>query len=133
MAIVPTREQITEFLGLDLEGEIVMLNLLKYRERADDGDGSGEDAYAKYADAARRMVAERGGRLLWTGRAVHTLIGEADDDWDVIALVAYPSRDAFIEMTSNKEYQEAHKDREAGLERTVLIASKAAAVFGDEG
>ena len=130
MAVVPTRAQITEFLELSLEGEIVMLNLLKYKERASEGDGSGADAYGKYADAAKKMVEERGGRLLWAGRAMHTLIGEPGEDWDVLALVAYPSRDAFIEMTSTPKYQEAHKDRESGLDRTVLIASQTTSAFG---
>jgi uncharacterized protein (DUF1330 family) len=139
MAITPTREQITEFLGLDLEGEIVMLNLLKSKAKADgagadgtgDADaGSGEAAYQRYGDAVRKMVEERGGRLVYAGRARHTLIGEGEpDEWDVVALVAYPSREAFIDMTSKPEYGEAHRHREAGLERTVLVCTQPGAGF----
>ena len=39
----------------------------------------------------------------------------------------YPSKKDFIEMTSSASYQEAHKHREAVLERTVLLACKARA------
>jgi len=36
--------------------------------------------------------------------------------------VQYPSRKAFIDMSTSKEYESAHEHRESGLERTVLIA-----------
>ena len=51
------------------------------------------------------------------------LIGPTAEDWDAIALVQYPSRKAFIEMTSTKDYDEAHEHREAGLERTLVLAT----------
>ena len=69
------------------------------------------------------MIEERGGRVVWMGRAEQVLIGDVGaDDWDAVALVSYPSRQAFIEMVSTPEYQEAHIHRERGLERTVVIA-----------
>ncbi len=37
-------------------------------------------------------------------------------------LVEYPSRRAFIEMVSRPDYLEAHADREAALERTLVLA-----------
>ena len=52
-----------------------------------------------------------------------TLIGDpAEQDWDAVALVQYPSRAAFIDMATSKDYEAAHEHREAGLERTVLLA-----------
>lgn len=75
-------------------------------------------------EAAVRMVEERGGRIVWQGRAEQTLIGDETEDWDVVALVEYPSRKAFIEMVSAPGYMKTHEHREAGLERTVLIACK---------
>jgi uncharacterized protein (DUF1330 family) len=68
------------------------------------------------------MVEERGGRLLWSGQAQQVLIGDPAADWDVVALVEYPSRSAFIEMVSSPEYLQAHADREAALERTIVVA-----------
>ena len=40
----------------------------------------------------------------------------------MVALVEYPSRQSFIEMVSNPDYMKAHAHREAGLERTIVIA-----------
>ena len=69
------------------------------------------------------MVEARGGRVIWTGRPEHVLIGDpAGDDWDLVALVSYPSRAAFIDMVTSPKYEEAHTDRERGLDRTVLLA-----------
>jgi len=70
-----------------------------------------------------KMVEARGGRVVWTGRPEHVLIGDpAADAWDLVALVSYPSRSAFIDMVTSPTYGEAHTHRERGLDRTVLLA-----------
>ena len=105
------------------EGPVVMLNLLKFKAKASDGDATGASEYGKYSDTVIQMVEARGGKVLLMGRADQVLIGEAAaNDWDSVALVQYPSRKAFIEMVSAPEYEQAHEHRESGLERTVLIA-----------
>ena len=43
------------------------------------------------------------------------MLGEVEDLWDVIALVEYPSSEAFRQMLQSPEYQEVHVHREAGL------------------
>jgi uncharacterized protein (DUF1330 family) len=114
-AITPNLEQFQALAAAPDEGPVVMLNLLKFKP-------GGMEAYLRYGDTARAMIEERGGRLLWTGRAEQILIGDPAADWDVVALVEYPSRAAFIEMVSSPAYLEAHAEREAGLERTVVVA-----------
>ena len=50
------------------------------------------------------------------------VIGEASAvDFDVISIVNYLSRQAFLDMAASPAYGEAHKHREAGLERQLLI------------
>jgi uncharacterized protein (DUF1330 family) len=127
MPIRPNLDQFTAYAESDQTGEVVMLNLLKFKRRADadstDAGSSGADAYQRYADAAIAMVERRGGKLLWLGRADHVFIGDVDaNDWDSVALVSYPSRQAFLDMVSTPEYQDAHTHRDAGLEDTVIIA-----------
>ena len=126
MALNPTKEQITRLLedSAAKDGQVVMLNLLKFRERADDGQGgSGEEAYSRYGAQAVQKVTERGGRVLWMGKPDSVVIGdEAAGDWDAVILVMYPNRAAFIDMTSDPEYQKAHVHREGGLERMTLVA-----------
>jgi uncharacterized protein (DUF1330 family) len=121
-SIVPNPEQFQKFAADPTPGPVVMLNLLKFRARAEGEAGSGADAYARYGDAVTKMLIARGGRVLFAGRPTQVLIGDAADLWDAIALVEYPSRAAFIEMVSSAEYQQVHAHREAGLERTALIA-----------
>jgi len=130
MAITPNKEQFIAFASAQREGEVVMLNLLKFKDKASSGDGSGADAYNRYGAVVSKMVEERGGRMVWLGKAEQVVIGDVDTDaWDAVALVAYPSRQAFIDMATSSSYGEAHKDREDGLERTVLIACEAVTDF----
>jgi uncharacterized protein (DUF1330 family) len=134
MAITPTREQFTEFAHGTREGEVVMINLLHFA-RPDDtstpGDAAagdkkattGSGAYREYSDQVVKMVESRGGKVIWTGRPENVLIGDSEaDDWDLVALVSYPSRAAFIDMVTSPKYEEAHAHRERGLDRTVLLA-----------
>ncbi len=122
-AIVPNPAAFQRLAQAPDEGPVVMLNLLKFKEKASDGSGSGAEAYSRYSDAAIGFVERTGGKLLWQGRAEQLLVGEVDvQDWDVVALVQYPSRKAFIKMVSDPEYMKSHDHREAGLEKTVLLA-----------
>jgi uncharacterized protein (DUF1330 family) len=115
--IRPNKEQFIELMNASDGGPVVMLNLLKFKPR------EGASEYAKYGDSVVKMVEARGGKVLWMGKVDQTLIGDLDaNDWDSIALVQYPSRKAFIEMTTSKDYDAAHEHRESGLERTVLLA-----------
>jgi uncharacterized protein (DUF1330 family) len=136
MAITPTREQFSEFAHGTREGEVVMLNLLHFARPDEAGDqaapgqgsedrtqSSGAGAYREYSDRVIKMVESRGGKVLWTGRPEHVLIGDSEHDgWDLVALVSYPSRSAFIEMVTSPKYEEAHEHRARGLDRTVLLA-----------
>jgi uncharacterized protein (DUF1330 family) len=121
-SIRPNKDQFVELASSAEEGPVVMLNLLKFKARAEGEAGSGADAYRRYGEAAVKMVQEQGGRVLWQGRADQILIGDPEQDWDSVVLVEYPSRKAFIEMVTKPKYEEAHEHREAGLERTVLVA-----------
>jgi uncharacterized protein (DUF1330 family) len=136
MAITPTREQFTEFAHGTRDGEVVMINLLHFA-RTDEGTppsdadadagatkaSTGAGAYREYSDQVVKMVESRGGKVIWTGRPENVLIGDSDaDDWDLVALVSYPSRAAFIDMVTSPKYEEAHTHRERGLDRTVLLA-----------
>jgi uncharacterized protein (DUF1330 family) len=115
--IRPNKEQFIALTNAPDNGPVVMLNLLKFKPR------EGVPEYNKYGDAVVKMVEARGGKVLWTGKVDQTLIGDLDADaWDAIALVQYPSRKAFVEMTTSKDYDAAHEHRESGLERTLLLA-----------
>ena len=96
------------------DGPVTMLNLLKFK---DDG---GVESYARYAREADRFVEGVGGKLIFSGRPNELLNG--GEDWDLVLLVQYPSRKAFLKMASDPEYLKIHSFREKALERAVLCA-----------
>ena len=95
------------------EGPVVMLNLLAFEP-----DG-GAERYAEYAQATAPFLERVGGRLLAAYAASSTLIG--DDDWDVVALVSYPTRGAFLEMIGSPDYQAITHMRTEALRRGALV------------
>jgi uncharacterized protein (DUF1330 family) len=123
MAITPTKEQFSAYAHGTRDGEVVMINLLHFSESDGASDESGQGAYRNYSDQVVKMVEDRGGRVVWMGRPEHVVIGDSEaDGWDLVVLVSYPSRSAFIDMVTSPSYSEAHQHRERGLDRTVLLA-----------
>ncbi len=122
--IKPTREQVTRLAESNDDGPVVMLNLLKFAKAADDATGkTGAESYDTYGEKMREIMAERGIKLLWRGRADSVVIGDdAADGWDMALLVQYPSRKAFLEMGASKEYDKVGEHRTAALVDSRLIA-----------
>lgn len=122
--IKPAREQIMHLAEGDEKGPVVMLNLLKFAKTAGDGGGkSGAESYDTYGEKMRLIMEGRGIKLLWRGRADSVVIGDDDaDSWDMVLLVEYPSRKAFLEMAGSKEYDKVGEHRTAALVDSRLIA-----------
>jgi uncharacterized protein (DUF1330 family) len=88
------------------QGPIVMVNLMRFRERSLDGNGTGWDAYLRYSALTVPMIKARGGTLLWTGEAKAVALGAQEGkQWDYLALVYYPSVAAFIDMMTSADYE----------------------------
>jgi len=120
----PNPEGIAAFIANTDTTPVVMLNLLKFKERADAPDEgmSGMEAYGKYVDEMRKIVEGDGGRIFWTGRVTEMVIGESDVDFDMVALVEYPSRQAFAKIVMDARVQAIGVHRAAGLLGQWLIA-----------
>ena len=114
--------------NLDLRAPVVMVNLMRFRERSLDGDGSGWDAYVRYSALTVPMIKARGGTLLWTGDAKAVALGRQDgNQWDYLALVYYPSVSAFIDMMTSQDYeQRCDPHRTNGCAEHVIIATEEA-------
>lgn len=78
------------------DGPVTMLNLLALKP-----DG-GRERYEQYGAAVAPLLERVGGRIVYAGEAVPPLLG--DDRWDLVALVEYPTRQAFLDMVSSPEY-----------------------------
>lgn len=119
-AIFPPADQAAAFFGRPEDGPFVMVNLLKFKPRAEYADGSdshlsGREAYARYGAGVRACLEAVGGKALYAGAVTELMIGEVEDVWDMVALAQYPSRAAMIAMVQSPEYQAIEKHRIAGL------------------
>jgi len=92
----PTAEQLAALGTGEQEGPVVMLNLVRFREQASDGDGTGRDAYLRYSRWFIPLLKRCGGTILWAGDVTGVAIGDAGDIWDYAVLVQYPDRRAFV-------------------------------------
>ena len=111
--------------ALDRQAPVVMVNLMRFRERSLDGDGSGWDAYLRYSALTVPMIKARGGTLLWTGDAKAVALGAQEGNhWDYLALVYYPSVAAFIDMMTSADYEtRCDPHRTNGCAEHVIIAT----------
>jgi uncharacterized protein (DUF1330 family) len=127
MAIYPTPEQIQSLLAGPADQPVVMVNLLRFKPRADAPDEgiSGEEAYRRYAERMQTFLESRGGRILWVGRVDSQVIGTGGEGFHLIGLVEYPSRQAFLAIATDPHVQEIGVHRTAGLESQWLIAATA--------
>lgn len=123
-AMSPTTKQIQAFLAMKHDGPVVMVNLLKFKP-----DGGAEE-YAKYGAAVAPLLEKVGAKILFSGQANVCLIGNAD--WDAVALVEYPNKQALFKMAQSPEYQAIHHHREAGLSGQVNYAVIQGGALGAE-
>ncbi len=101
-------------------GPIVMVNLLKFKDKAAYDDAracalTGKEAYAIYGAAVARLIRQVGGRILFAGDVTSLMLGMADPLWDEVALAEYPARQNLVQMAMSPEYQEIAVHRAAGL------------------
>jgi uncharacterized protein (DUF1330 family) len=131
-SIEPLPEELQKLVAeANDEAAIVMINLLRYRDRAvypSDSEAdpcSGVEAYQRYGALVLPMLGEVGARILWRGSVQQLVIGPQGEAWDDVLLVQYPSRRAFFTMVSRPDYLQAVVHRNAALSDSRLIAAAA--------
>lgn len=127
----PEREQFEAFKALPRDQPVMMINLVRFREKAayEDGrDSSGAQAYAAYGRESSPIFQRVGGEIVWRGRPEVVLIGPSDELWDVVFIARYPTAGAFLEMVTDPVYREAVKHRQAAvLDSRLIRAAEAGA------
>ncbi|MFN3515204.1 MAG: DUF1330 domain-containing protein [Phenylobacterium sp.] len=128
-AVFPAPEQAMDFFGGPENGPFVMVNLLKFKPKAEYDDGSdahltGAEAYARYGDAVRALVENIGGKVRYSGEVTGLLLGEVEELWDMVALAEYPSLAAFRAMALSPEMAAIEHHRRAGLAGQLNIRTR---------
>ncbi|MGB1288269.1 MAG: DUF1330 domain-containing protein [Aggregatilineales bacterium] len=125
-----TQEAGAAFFSRGIQGEIIMLNLLRFREIADYGDFpkiapaeaiSGRRAYHLYMKHTQPFLDASGGSMMLLAETGNYLIGRQDEVWDVAMLVRQASAQAFITFASDPAYLAGIGHRTAALEDSRLL------------
>ncbi|MCB1694032.1 MAG: hypothetical protein KDI19_14780 [Pseudomonadales bacterium] len=129
--VMPSEEQIKGFFEPGPGGPVYMVNLLKFKEKAEYPDGratslTGREAYALYGEEVSKLLPTFGGGPMFVGDVVRLMLGEVEDLWDEVAIAMYPSRQAMMEMMSSSEMQAISIHRTAGLAGQLNIETTAA-------
>ena len=130
----PTQDSGRAFVQRGISGEVVMLNLLRFRAVADYSAHpelapatpiSGAEAFDRYIAHTLPFLRESGGELLFLGAGGRFLIGPADEHWDHAALVRQSSVQSFMAFASNAAYLAGIGHRTAALEDSRLLPLQA--------
>lgn len=122
--IDPTRESFGEFRALEDTGPVHMLNLVRFRDKAnypDGRDATGAEAYAAYGRESGPIFRRLGGRIVWSGNMELMLTGPQEEYWHSCFIAEYPSAAAFVDMVKDPDFQKSVIHRQAAVEDSRLI------------
>jgi len=128
--VEPTEESGRAFVMRRMTGEIVMLNLLRFRKVADYSAFpelapataiSGAAAFERYIAHTLPYLRESGGELMFVGAGGSFLIGPEDERWDMVILVRQKSVESFLAFASNAGYLAGLGHRTAAIEDSRLL------------
>ena len=126
----PTQDSGRAFMMRGIEGELVMLNLLRFREVADysatpelapDRPISGAEAYERYVEHTLPHLVESGGEVLFRGEGGGLLIGPSHERWDAVLLVRHASVATFMSFAANEAYLGGMGHRLAAISDSRLL------------
>ncbi len=123
----PTADQWARILERPVTEPLTLINFFKFRTRANYGSGvepdtsvTGAEAFNRYASVSIPTMERIGGRFLHVGPFAGSFIG-ADEDWDLLAIGAYPNLEALNALYSDAGYRAAFIHRSAACERQKVL------------
>ena len=127
--VMPNEKQMEEFLEEGHDEPIFMVNLLKFKDRAECPDKresnlSGKEAFAIYSKEVVGHLEKVGGKPIFGSEVTRLMLGEVEDLWDQVAIAMYPNRKAMLKMISDPDYIKSAQHRVAGLAGQLNIETK---------
>ena len=126
----PTQASGAALFRRAIKGEVVMLNLLRFRDVADysatpelapENPIGGAEAYDRYVAHTMPYLIASGGELLFLGQGGAFLIGPEAERWNRVMLVRQRSVAAFMAFATNQAYLAGIGHRIAALEDSRLL------------
>ncbi len=132
--LMPDKAQIARLLASPKDYGPAMVNFLAYHPlaqyaevKAGAAPVSGARAYQRYGVVAFQTVYRTGGHLVFYGAVDRVLrgakAGPCSGTWHDIAVMQYRTPEAILSMEHVARYRAALPHRDAGLDRSVVIAS----------
>lgn len=127
--VLPTMDAIARARGLPQDMPVTMMNFLEYPAIARGDAADGRAAYRRYGREAFKAVHAVGGQFLFAGTITAMLVRPSSPDWqapwDDVAAMIYPDPTAIFAMEQFPFYRRALGDRDEGLKRTRVFATRA--------
>lgn len=126
----PSQATGAAFLARGITGEVVMLNLLRFREIADYSGFpqlappepiSGRQAYERYVAHTLPFLRASGGDVLYAGDGGDYLVGPPGQGWDMALLVRQRSVASFMAFASDEAYLAGIGHRVAALRDSRIL------------
>ena len=124
--VMPNDDQMAEFLESGNDEPIYMVNLLKFKDKAEypdkrETDLSGKEAYAIYSKEVQHHLDKVGAKGIFGAEVKRLMLGEVEELWDSVAIAKYPNRKAMLDMISDPDYIKSAQHRVAGLKGQLNI------------
>jgi uncharacterized protein (DUF1330 family) len=125
-----TQQSGRSFVTRGIQGEVFMLNLLRFREIANysahpelapEKPISGTEAFDQYIRHTLPFLHEIGGDIHFLGDGGAFLIGPESERWDRVMIVRQSSVDSFLAFANHKAYLAGMGHRTAALEDSRLL------------
>lgn len=118
--------RMSQMLEKGPDGPIFMVNLLKFKDKAEYDDGretdlSGREAYMIYGRAVSGILPKFGGKAVFAADVTFLALGQVEELWDEVAIAMYPTRGDMVRMSLSEEWREAAVHRSAGLKGQLNI------------
>lgn len=127
--VVPTDPaQILAAQDVGPDGPVFMINLLKFKEKAEYEDGretdlTGRQAYQLYGIGVMSILPDFGGRIFFMADLTFLALGQVEELWDEVGIAVYPNRKAMLDMSNSPEWLALADHRDAGLAGQLNIES----------
>ncbi|HKI58488.1 MAG TPA: hypothetical protein VKA00_04605 [Trueperaceae bacterium] len=128
--LAPSREAGRDLVRRAIEGSVIMLNLLRFRDVADysadpelapETPITGAQAFDLYIRHTLPFLRESGGDLVFVGSGGPFLIGPDHESWDLVMLVRQSSVASFLAFESHQAYLAGIGHRTAAIADARLL------------
>ena len=128
----PSESQLAKLRSLPLDSPVAVLNLFQFNAQAQyqpedpefntaAANVTGAEAFKTYGKTARKFITDVGGKVVFNTPIDQVLIGPTDTQWDIAAIMYFPTRKDFIEMLADPVFKKVSRHRKAALANHYMI------------